>query len=187
MARSLHSPIDGRAPRNACSAPPNRRVSRGALAVTINRRAPRGAFTLIEILIVVVTMALLAAVAITHFNDTTTDAKKSVLTHNLHIFRSQIGLYHVSHLGQYPALRNGDLPQMTQATNAYGDTGRSSPAYPYGPYFDVTPVNPYTQSNKIVPVAQPRAKPTGVVGEPSGWQYDEVTGAIWPNHAEFYK
>lgn len=132
-------------------------------------------------------MALLAAVAITHFNETTTDAKKSVLTHNLHVYRSQVGLYQVNHLGQYPALVNGELPQMTRATNAFGEIGPSSPAYPYGPYFDVLPVNPYSQSSKVVAVERPGQKPAGVVGQPGGWQYDARTGNVWPNNPEFYE
>ena len=46
-------------------------------------------FTLIEVLIVVVILAVLAAVIIPHFTDCSDDAKKSTLTHNLSILRAQ--------------------------------------------------------------------------------------------------
>ncbi len=138
-------------------------------------------------MIVVTIIAIMSGAVLTHLQGTTTDAMESVLTHNLHVYQSQIELYHVNHLGQYPKLADGGLPQLVRATNAYGDMGPPSPAFPYGPYFGVLPVNPYTQSDLVVPVAQPGKKPTGVVGKPSGWQYDVRTGAIWPNNREFYE
>jgi len=31
----------------------------------------------------------------------------------------------------------------------------------------------------------PGQKPTGVVGNLGGWQYDESNGAVWPNRPEY--
>ncbi len=64
----------------------------------------RNAFTLIEVLIVVIIMAVLAATIIPQFSSSTEDAKRSTLEFNLHTIRSQIELYKVHHLGSAPDL-----------------------------------------------------------------------------------
>jgi len=151
------------------------------------QRRERHAFTLIEVLIVVVIMAILAAVIIPQFASSTSDAKRSALEFNMHTLRSQIELYRIQH-GQYPQLTNEDLPQLYNATNASGEIGTPGPAYPYGPYLaNQLPVNPYNNSNKVAPVNTPGVKPTAVVSGGAGWQYDQSTGAIWPNNPEYYQ
>ncbi|MGQ9606700.1 MAG: type II secretion system protein [Thermogutta sp.] len=147
----------------------------------------RKAFTLIEVLIVVVIMAILAAVIIPQFSSATSDAKRSALEFNTHTLRSQIELYKVHH-GSYPTISNNDLPQLWQATNAAGDVGTPGPSYPYGPYLTSgIPANPYNNSNKVVPVTTPGQTPTGAVAGGAGWQYDQTTGNIYPNNPEYFQ
>src|SRR5687767_2144937 len=62
----------------------------------------REAFTLIEVLIVVVIMAVLAATIIPQFSSSTKDARESSLRFNLHALRSQIELYKLHHTGAVP-------------------------------------------------------------------------------------
>ena len=140
----------------------------------------RKAFTLIEVLIVVVIMAVLAATIIPQFSSSTEDAKTSQLSFNFHTLRSQIELYKVHHLGNYPAITAADLPQLTSETDAQGvvNSGASDPTtYPYGPYVDSElPTNPFNDLKTV-------AAGTGAAGDgSSGWQYDATTGGIWPNH-----
>ncbi|HPP52248.1 MAG TPA: type II secretion system protein [Thermoguttaceae bacterium] len=150
------------------------------------RRGARRAFSLLEMLIVITTMAILAGVALTHFQESTLDAKRSVLIHNWHVYQAQIQLYQLTHLGRYPELRDGQLPQLFQATNKYGEIGPPGTAYPYGPYFDIAPINPYTMTDTVVYVEKSGQKPTKPVGK-AAWQYDPLTGDIWPNHPEFFQ
>ncbi len=150
-------------------------------------RRPRKAFTLIEVLIVVVVMAILAGLVLPQFADSMSDAKKSTLKHNVHVLESQIGLYYSTHLGKYPAIQNGSLPQLVNATNAEGEIGVPGPGYPYGPYIDRVPPNPYDQSNLVSPVARPGEKPKAATGSLKGWQYDATTGGIWPNHPGYFE
>jgi general secretion pathway protein G len=148
----------------------------------------RNAFTLIEVLIVVIIMAVLAAVIIPQFADSSRDAKESTLKHNLHALQSQIGLYRMDHLEQYPTIQNDGLPQLTQATDRTGKIGPSGPDYPCGPYLvGELPRNPFDSSNKVTPVAVPGQKPTAAVGALGGWQFDASNGALWPNHPAYYK
>ena len=141
----------------------------------------RKAFTLIEVLIVVVIMAVLAATIIPQFSSSTQDAKESQLGFNMHALRSQIELYKVHHLGDYPTITDEDLPQLTNETNVQGtiNEGASDPDnYPYGPYVDSElPNNPFNDLNTV-------AAGTGAAGDDSsGWQYDVNSGGIWPNHS----
>ncbi len=147
-------------------------------------RQNRTAFTLIEVLIVVIIMAVLAATIIPQFSSSTEDAKGSALDFNLHTIRSQIEMYKVHHLGRVPSLADF-AQQMTEQTNVQGGfTGDT----PYGPYIQgQIPPNPFNGSNELVAVATAGTVPTAVVSGGAGWQYDETTGGFYPNNPEWYE
>jgi len=151
----------------------------------MKRSHRRNAFTLIEVLIVVIIMAVLAATIIPQFSASTEDAKASSLDFNLHTMQTQLELYKLHHLGKVPTITDF-VNQMTQATNVDGGfTGDT----PYGPYIQgEIPYNPYNNSNAVVAVATEGDEPTAVVGGGTdGWQYDQSTGRIFPNNAAFYE
>jgi general secretion pathway protein G len=152
------------------------------MATTVQRKA----FTLIEVLIVVIIMAVLAATIIPQFSSSTSDAKNSSLKFNLHTVRSQIELYKVHHLGSYPLFAKF-VDQMTKVTDASGSTTGDATTLIYGPYIQgEVPANPFNGSNAVVAVAATGTVPTGVVGGGAGWQYDQTTGGFYPNNAEYY-
>jgi general secretion pathway protein G len=156
------------------------------IATTFDHRRPKG-FTLVEILIVVVIMAILAGTVISLLENTADDAKSSSLKHSMSVVQSQLELYRMDHLSQYPTIQNNALPQLINATNAKGDIGTAGSAYPYGPYLIEAPRNPYDGNTRVTAVSKPGAVPTGVVDSSGGWQYDATTGGFWPNNAEYYK
>jgi general secretion pathway protein G len=152
------------------------------------RPPDRRGFTLIEVLIVVIIMAVLAGVLIPQFSNTADDAKESTLKHSLHTLQSQIALYCMDHQEQYPTLQNDGLPQLMQATDRTGKAGPPGSDYPFGPYLvGELPRNPFDNSNKVTAVAAPGQKPTAAVGALGGWQYDASNGTLWPNHPAYYK
>jgi general secretion pathway protein G len=137
------------------------------------QRSTRSAFTLVEVLIVVVIMAILAATIIPQFTDSTKDAKESTSKFNLHTMRSQIELYKAHHNGVLPS---ADLAELTKATDADGADGG-----PFGPYMREIPANPFTNSKTVTVTAD--NPPTAATG--GGWLYNATTGGIWIDHADY--
>ena len=125
----------------------------------------RNAFTLLEVLIVVIVIAVLAATVIPQFADSASDAKQKALEFNVDALRSQVELYKV-HGGSYP----GTLADLTSVT---GDG--------YGPYIDAVPENPFNGSSAEAAVT---SVPTGPNASGEGWLYMKSTGQIWGNCAE---
>jgi prepilin-type N-terminal cleavage/methylation domain-containing protein len=139
----------------------------------------RSAFTLIEVLIVVVIMAILAATIIPQFTDSTKDAKASTVKFNLATLRSQIQLYRTQHTGVNPS---GTLVELTTTTDGTGAQGTGA-TFPYGPYLREIPTNPFTNSKSVsVITVDP---PTSAAGT-GGWLYNATTGNIWIDHATYY-
>jgi type II secretion system protein G len=146
----------------------------------------RSAFTLIEVLIVVIIMALLAATVIPQLTSTTTDAKKSALEFNLHTIRSQIQLYRAQH-NAFPTVADFEN-QMTLKTTLAGLSTGDDADLIYGPYIQGNiPKNPFNNSSTVVAVGTAKAIPTAAVGGgTTGWQYDVMTGGFYPNNTEYY-
>src|SRR5262245_10490662 len=134
----------------------------------------RSAFTLIEVLIVVVIMAILAATIIPQFTDSTKDAKSSTVQFNLHTLRSQIQLYRTQHNGTAPS---GTLAELLASTDATGATGTGA-NYPYGPYLRQIPVNPYSNSASVKVITNDPAQAGDVTGT-GGWLYVTASGSIF--------
>jgi len=142
----------------------------------------RGAFTLIEVLIVVVIMAILAATIIPQFTDSTKDAKSSTVQFNLHTLRSQIQLYRTQHTGAAPT---ASLAELMASTDGTGATGTGA-AYPYGPYLREIPTNPFNNSKAVKVITNDPAQAGDVTGT-NGWLYNLTTGGIWIDNSNFYQ
>jgi general secretion pathway protein G len=133
----------------------------------------RQGFTLVEVLIVVVIMAVLAAAIIPQFTDSTKDAKQSTGKFNLHTLRGQLEVYRAQHNGEYPSA----LSKLTVGTNADHSLGGT-----LGPYVREIPDDSVTGSNAI---ATSTAYPITVTGTTGGWIYNATTGEIRINHEDY--
>lgn len=172
--------------------------------LSIKKQLQKG-FTLVELLIVVIILAILAAIVVPQFASTTDDAKVSSLDSTLSNMRGAIALYRQQHTA-YPghlvstgggaacttpggAVGTGAvdtaaafLDQLAYYSNAAGQTCTSKGAnneFPYGPYIQKReiPVNAITNSKALAAIST-----TGVLGLASsanpglGWKYDSVSG-----------
>ena len=110
----------------------------------MSRMSRRSAFTLVEILIVVVILAILAAAVIPQFTDSSNDAKNSTSLFNLQTLRGQIAVYKAQHGGlvRPEPMRRRSLPCSWQKSDANGTSNPTTGTL--GPYLQVIPNNPAT-------------------------------------------
>ncbi|MDH3338705.1 MAG: prepilin-type N-terminal cleavage/methylation domain-containing protein [Gammaproteobacteria bacterium] len=154
-------------------------------------------FTLVELLIVVIILAILAAIIIPQFTAATDDATQSAYDTNIANIRSAIDLYRQQHQ-DYPGAvvstgagcpagsanvvgavgEPAFIAQLRNYTNAAGVACTGTDAtFRYGPYLkDDLPDNPLgAVPNNTVTVVT-----TGLLGLTSGgtdgWRFDSVTG-----------
>lgn len=172
--------------------------------------SPRGVqgFTLVELLIVAIMLAILAAIVVPQFASTTTEAQESALKSDLAGIRSAIDLYRQQH-GEYPAFAastggtcTGGTPgsgaletpaafddQLTLYSNDLGQacTLPVGGNFNLGPYLKETaiPANPITNSAVIVIIAAADASAgdlaMGGDGPGGGWKYDVTSGKFIAN------
>ncbi len=162
-------------------------------------------FTLVELLIVAIILAILAAIIIPQFASTTTDAQESALRADTVALRAAMDLYRQQH-GVYPgtstavggtctggtagtgapATQQAIEDQLTRYSNAAGQTcslpGSGTNKVPYGPYFqaDTLPANPITGSNEFVIVSTGNLE-MAADGPDNGWKFDTVAGKLIVN------
>lgn len=163
-------------------------------------------FTLVELLIVAIILAILAAIIVPQFASTTTDAQESALRSDLSALRGAIDLYRQQH-GEYPGVVASDgatctggtkgtgtlatLPvafrdQLVRYTNAAGDSCSLQTAgaetFPFGPYLqeDQIPVNPITGIATIEIVTAGDLEMAGTNVD-LGWKYDSANGKFIAN------
>lgn len=145
-------------------------------------RRPHSAFTLVELLIVIVALAIIAGMVVPQFGESLEDAKRSAVLNDLHELNTAIERYRIQHDGYPPDdLSGGTLRQLTMATNIYGDTG-SGPTCPLGPYLVMgIPKNPLNGSSSVI--LAPQVPPQNLDNY-QGWLYDPDTGQIWAGEAK---
>jgi general secretion pathway protein G len=138
----------------------------------------RQGFTLVEVLIVVVIMAVLAATIIPQFSDSARDAKLSTAKFHLNTLRTQIQFYRAQHNGLLPG---ATLVELTGKTDDSGALGTGANCV-YGPYLATIPVNPFTDSNKVTPTdANPPMAASSATD--AGWLYHAASGNLWIDDA----
>ena len=166
-------------------------------------------FTLVELLIVVVILAILAGILVPQFSSATDDAKMSSLDSNLSNTRSAVELYYQQH-GHYPGsvtaigtacaagpggttgtgaadTKEAFLSQLSLYTDINGEgCTKSDAAFKYGPYMKKAqmPENPFTN------VATVLISTDGALGMVSavtngGWKYDTGTGQFIADHTSY--
>jgi general secretion pathway protein G len=139
---------------------------------------PGKGFSLVEILIVVIILAIIGAIVLGQYQGITAQANESCIRENLAMVRAQIQLYRHQHAG-FPSAA-GFAAQMTQYTDAAGNAvATRDGSHTYGPYVERIPVNPVTNYATVRGVTL-----GSVFSAPAtnaGWWYNEATGEFRPD------
>ena len=139
-------------------------------------------FTLVEVLIVVVIMAVLAATIIPQFTDASGDAKVSSGKTNLGTIKSVLALYKAQHNGNFPA-NSATVSLETALTSKTTPAGVvDAAAGTCGPYLQEFPGDPFANLKTVTnsaasPIAAPAANTTT-----GGYNYNPTTGEIRFNY-----
>lgn len=83
------------------------------------RRSYRAGFTIVELLIVVVVIAILATITIVSYNGIQRSAAESAIKSDLHNFAQKMELYNAEN-GAYPAILSADMG-ISFSRNMYGN------------------------------------------------------------------
>jgi general secretion pathway protein G len=170
------------------------------------RRQIQAGFTLVELLIVVIILAVLAAIIVPQFSSATIDAKEAALDANLARMRSAIELFQAQHAGNYPGkiatsgatCPVGGSPGTGAADSAqafmdhmlmYSDAdGRTcsvgDTTFKYGPYLRKgLPHDSLTGKGSVVGeiVTTSTGAPITPAAATGGWAYDTKSGQIVMN------
>ncbi|MGQ9454324.1 MAG: prepilin-type N-terminal cleavage/methylation domain-containing protein [Armatimonadota bacterium] len=107
------------------------------------RKARRRGFTLVELLVVIVVLAVLAAIVLPKFMDSSRRSKESALRSDLKLLRNAIGLFFTD-TGTYPK-QLSDLAATSapaQGLDSSGSDVNINPADWHGPYLQEIPNDP---------------------------------------------
>lgn len=144
------------------------------------KNIPNQGFTLVEVLIVVVIMAVLAAVVIPQFSASTDDARKSTTEFNLSTMRSLVQTYRGQHGGALPLINGSQTlsDTMTGKTTSTGTVDATLGVY--GPYLLEFPENSFSGSNAVKIITNDPAVSGDVTSDNAGgWLYNTTTGGFW--------
>ena len=129
--------------------------------------AGKKGFTFVEIIIVVVILAVLAALVVPQLGRASADPELAALAATLQMVRTQLQYYKLQHNDSFPSLADWQQ-QMLSKTKP---NGSSSERGTCGPYLLQVPVNPLDGSRDISPLQDGSG----------GWTYDQSTGQFRSN------
>ncbi|MBX7169132.1 MAG: type II secretion system GspH family protein [Pirellulales bacterium] len=146
-------------------------------------------FTLVEVAMAVLIMAIIAGAMIPRLTASEEDTKDAVLMRNLQMLRKQIQYFKAQHRGKPPGWNGTPIYiHLSTYTKASGQFSAFKNAnYPYGPYFSGSnlPYNPFSDGVGYKNVTNPSTQvPDNELqenGSNVGWFYNPATGDISAN------
>ncbi len=165
-------------------------MSRNVLPTAAGQRG----FTLVELLIVVIILAILAAIVVPQFTASTSDAKEAAIDSTLQNMRSAVDLYRQQHdaytadgadVTDQPGSLTTFWDQMLKFTDTAGAVSAAkNPAFPYGPYLRKKKL-PQVKGSDALVISNSTTVPLDVSAGTGGWIYSWETGQFLANHPDY--
>ena len=137
-------------------------------------------FSLIEVVIVVVIIAILSSIAVAVMSRTATNSRDLQLTQNLSILRNALEHYQAEHGGNFPTSIPNGLIYFTDANGNF--TGTPVAGQTYGPYIasmPSCPVGPNATMNGVV-IDTTLTRADGKLIVPQDISRDPILAAVRP-------
>jgi len=174
------------------------------------RLRDQGGFTLVELLVVVIILAVLAAMVIPQLRSSSQDAKLSALDTDLSAMRSSIELYYHQHNSIYPGVVNDHegsnhtstydafVKQLTFCSDVSGNTDTTCDnTFRFGPYLKKgVPRNPLPNAATTTDAQASTVTIDAVTvtlgnensaadGTAAGWYFVRTTGEFYANNTTY--
>jgi general secretion pathway protein G len=131
-------------------------------------------FTLVEVLIVVIILAILATIVIPQFSTASSDSRVSNIKTNLQCIRGQIQTYKAEHADTYPT--SEFMNQMILYSTVSGTTATvKDETCHFGPYLSGMPINPISNL-KNLRIVSGESTAFAAPATDGGWWYNTTTG-----------
>ena len=145
--------------------------------MSVSKPLTKRAFSLVELVIVLVIIAVISAIAIPRLTRGANNAGASALKGDLAVVRNAVELYRAEHDGNFPTVA-AFTNQLTKYSNLAGDTFSDTADVGnkiiYGPYIKATPPLPVGARKGDTGV-------DNVDGAGIGWIYNEANGDFKAN------
>ena len=139
---------------------------------------------MVEVVIVVLILAIIAAVATPKLASVVSSGEESALAADLRAIRNALDYYAIDHLGSYP----GALTALAKFTSTSGAmSGTKTSFYKHGKYLDAIPACPVGSHKGATGWGACPNPPAGESGSPTvGWLYNAASGRVWVNDANYF-
>jgi prepilin-type N-terminal cleavage/methylation domain-containing protein len=198
--------------RSTCSVERQRALeaASSSLFTTLGALRCQHGFTLVELLVVAVVLAIFAAIVVPEFSNTSDSTRESAAIADLNNIRKAISLYQQQHGGVAPGVTMSasalcpapgqsslggpgtDLALIYQLSRFTDDIGGTcsirTTRFVYGPYIQVSgvPRNPWTGSRAIRVVTDGNLQPQGAAAANNGgWLYDLKSVRLVFDHEDY--
>lgn len=139
-------------------------------------------FSLVEMVMVMLTLAIIAMIAVPRMSRAATDATATSVITNIRVMQNAIDVYAAEHFNHDPTQDadgtvNTSAARFTARLTGYTDDAGQAGGI-YGPYLIRVPKNPVNRLDTV------RIDGPAPGGNLAGWRYNSTTDRILPDHLD---
>jgi type II secretory pathway pseudopilin PulG len=141
-------------------------------------KAGSKALTLVEVVIVIAMFAIVSLIVVPELSKASPEIREAGLVEGLQNLRAAVRDYREDHAGRLPDAQRlvGQLTMRTDAEGNIAPLDAEPQDYPYGPYLQAVPENPFVNTRICRDIEAGRSGPGG--GN-AGWYFNVRTGVVY--------